>query len=585
MNPANLPLNLTDGRHSLAATLEVIYLQQTLASLPAERKRAIDVGAHRGDVTGALADLDFRVLAIEPQQSIVDHLKRRFAALRELDLVRVECCAASDRRGTATMFVGSASTVSTIEESWTRVAFPEEFAEPRKVEVPAYPLAELAQSNGFERLGFVKVDVEGHELSALRGLFDGGAFDADAPSMIMFEANQRFPDAAQDCLKFLADRGYNCFDIFIRDGVAPISAQRFTSTTLPDAWFVCEGKYFYANVIAYHRSMPAESLPADPVAFVCEYHMHEGRKLLRDTLAIEERHPVPVHPIWAEAREKLRAYLENEDWRGFLQHPVCKFMFYRGRWGPMQDKEYEILSESDFGRRMLNRVRDPQLGSPRPSGILPNLSTNMLGMLYYMMRVHETAPVEPEFAASAGQSLASRARAAQVVRELPNQVVEVGGGFGAFAYVYAQCHPDASYVIVDLPEMLALQHYYLTLAMPGYRIVCATRPEDVKPAPRQILLLPTSLIDSMELKADLFFSTFGFSELPRGLQNRIEESGYFGARQIFLAGQMATEAPQVQLVDHGEVIGAAMARFDQVKVERFHHGDNYLLIGRKSEAA
>ncbi len=581
MSDTQPKMTLQTTGQSMAATLEVIYLQKTLAGLPADRKFAIDAGAHRGAVTGALADLGFQVLAIEPQSSVAEQLKQRFTELRDVDMVRVECCAASDRRGIATLHIGSASTVSTLEESWTKVAFPEEFASMRKIAVPVYPLSEIAHANGFEKFGFVKIDVEGHELPALRGLFDA-SFKAEPPSVIMFEANQRFPEAAQDCLKLLASRGYDRFDIFIRDGIEPVSAQRFGDATLPDAWFVCEGRYFYANIIAYHKTLAAELLPPDPVAFVCEYHMLEGRKLMQATLALEESQPILVHPTWAEARQKLREYLENDDWRGFLQHPVCRFMFYRGRWGPMQDKEFEILSASDFGRRMLNRVRDPQLGSPRPSNVLPNLSTNMLGMLYYMLRIHESAPPE---AGLAEDPLSRNARVNQIVRQLPEQVVEVGGGFGAFAYVYTQCNPDASYVIVDLPEMLALQHYFLTLAMPGYRVVCAMKPEEVKPAPRQILLVPTPLIDSLTIKADLFFSTFGFSELPRELQSHIEESGYFGARQIFLAGQMDTEAPQLQFVGHGEVIGAAMARFDKVKVERFHHGDNYLLLGRKSEVA
>lgn len=578
MSDTQPKLTLQTTGQSLVATLEIIYLQKTLEGLPADRKYAIDAGAHRGDVTAALADLGFHVLAIEPQAPIAEQLKQRFSALLDSDMVRVECCGASDRRGTGTLYVGSASTVSTLEESWTKVAFPEEFAAPRKIDIPVYPLAELALANGFNKPGFVKIDVEGHELRALGGMFDA-AFKADPPLVIMFEANQRFPETAQQCLALLNSRGYDRFDIFIRDGAAPISAHRFSGSSLPPAWFVCEEKYFFANIIAYHSTLPAASIPADPVAFVCEFQMLEGRRLLNETLDLEIRHPFPVQPIWDEARLKLRDYILNEDWRGFLQNQVCRFMFYRGRWGPTQDKEFEILSASEFGRRMLNRVRDPQLGSPRPSGVLPNLSTNMLGMLYYMLRVHETAPIDPALESVATPSAR---RSATVVRDLPERVVEVGGGFGAFAYVYAQCNPDASYVIVDLPEMLALQHYYLTLALPGYRIVCARRPTDVKPAPRQILLLPTSLIDPGTVKADLFFSTFGFSELPRPLQSQIESSDYFGARQIFLAGQMASEIPQAQLVDHTQVIGAAMERFKNVIVERFHIGDNYLLIGNKS---
>ena len=101
----------------------------------------------------------------------------------------------------------------------------------------------------------------------------------------------------------------------------------------------------------------------------------------------------------------------------------------------------------------------------------------------------------------------------------------------------------------------------------------------------RILLIPVGLVGSITLEADLFFSTFGFSEMPRELQTRIEKSNYFGARQIFLAGQLASEFPQIELVDHGKVIGAAMQRFNDLRVERFHSGDNYLLVGSRSTAA
>ena len=272
-------------------------MQSTLVNLPPEKKCAIDVGAHRGDVTAALADLGYRVLAIEPQDQICRQLKERFLALREEGIVQVEHCAASDRHGTATMLVGSASTVSTLEESWAQVAFPEEFAKPRKVDVPVHPVATIARSARFATPGFVKIDVEGHELPALRGLFQDGA-GLEPPSIIMFEANQRFPDAAEDCLRLLASQGYDRFDIFVREGVAPIAAQRFTKPVLPEAWIECSEKYFYANVIAYHRGLADDMLPGDPAAFVCEYQMEAARMVLKSLLEQEARLPIAIHPIW-----------------------------------------------------------------------------------------------------------------------------------------------------------------------------------------------------------------------------------------------------------------------------------------------
>src|SRR3954471_9959881 len=101
-----------------AATLEIIYLRDLLAALPADRRTALDVGAHRGHVSVMLARLGYGVLAVEPNPVIADQLDWR---LEELGLagygpdaratggrVRVARCAASDRNGWDSLLVGSA---------------------------------------------------------------------------------------------------------------------------------------------------------------------------------------------------------------------------------------------------------------------------------------------------------------------------------------------------------------------------------------------------------------------------------------------------------------------------------------------
>jgi putative sugar O-methyltransferase len=550
-------ITLTDP--TLAATLELVYLRKMLESLRPKRRCAIDVGAHRGDVTAALADMGFRVLAIEPQPNMATRLADRFRTLLDLDMLHIERCAASNRRGVGTMFLGSASTVNTLERDWTRVAFPEEFRFPQTIDVPLYTIAELAEAAGFQRPAFVKIDVEGHELPALEGLFRETCAN-EPPPVIMFEANQRFPDAVRQCLQLLDATGYGQFDIFIRDGIAPIAAERFSGTELPAAWNACNSRYFYANIIAYHRSVDPKILPAGPVAFLESYQLEAARDILRRGLRHEQSEPVPVHAIWSAARLELRNYILDNDWRDFLSHPVCKQMFFRGRWGAGQDQELAALSASEFGSTLLETHCDPAAGVPRLSEKLPGLSTNMLGMLYYLQRVAE-----------------------QCEGKLPQRIVEIGGGYGAFALAYMKQNPSASYVVVDLPEMLAIQHYFLTLALPERRVTLAGGP-DSQPEPGQILLLPSTRLSEMSLSCDLLFSTFGFSELPRELQRRIEATGYFNASRIFLAGQFAAEFPDLNLVHHDEVVGAARKRFSHVHIERFHAGNNYLLTGSLSAA-
>src|SRR4051794_20238860 len=153
-------INVNDP--ALAATLEILYLRPLLESLPQAWRNAIDVGAHRGDVTEALATLGYRVLALEPQNQLAARVEERLAAYVAGGRVVVERCAASDRTGEAQMLVGRASTVSTLEREWTTVAFPEEFRSPGKVIVPLRRVGDVRVAQNMAKVGFFKVDVEGH---------------------------------------------------------------------------------------------------------------------------------------------------------------------------------------------------------------------------------------------------------------------------------------------------------------------------------------------------------------------------------------------------------------------------------------
>jgi putative sugar O-methyltransferase len=548
-------LNVNDA--SLAATLEVLYLRPLLESLPPTWQTAIDVGAHKGDVTEALVSLGLRVLALEPQESFAARIEQRLADAVATGRVVVERCAASDRAGKAELLVGRASTVSTLERDWTTVAFPEEFQSPRKVSVPLRPVADVRAAHGLDHVGFVKVDVEGHELPALKGLLHG---QAEPPLVVMFEANQRFAPQAAECIALLRSRGYDRFDIILREGVEPIAAERFDGAAMPDAWARCDGggRYFYANVIAYHRSLPADVSLPDLKAFIEEYRVEAARDVLTKALRHEAQHPMPVHPEWQAARTALREFLTgNDDWTAFLRHPVCKNMFVRGRWGKPQDFERAALEADAFGRRLLAEAADPQVGSPRLTEQVPSLSTNMLGMAYYLTRAHR-----------------------QCGGTLPASVVEIGGGYGALASLYASQAPQASYVILDLPEMLAIQHYFLSLAMPHRRVTFATTPQ-ASTEPGSITLVPVSLLGEWAPKAELLVSTFAFSEMPLALQESVRRRNYFDAERLFLTGQLNTEAPDAGWVDHSHVVGPIMQSFAKVSVERFHLRDNYLLTAER----
>ena len=125
-------------RQAEATTMEVRYLRPMLEQLPPLWRTAVDVGAHRGDITAYFAALGYRVLAVEPHPQMADRLEQRFADVIPRNVVRVARCAASEKGGDdADFYLGSATTVSSLEEEWTTRGFPEEFAQRQSIRVPA----------------------------------------------------------------------------------------------------------------------------------------------------------------------------------------------------------------------------------------------------------------------------------------------------------------------------------------------------------------------------------------------------------------------------------------------------------------
>ena len=270
------PNHPTTDRQAQATTLEVQYLRPMLDVLPPLWRTAVDVGAHRGDVTAALAAMRFRVLAVEPHPTVADRLEHRFAPLVDQGIVRVARCAASDRSGEdADLFTGSTTTISSLEWDWTTLGFPAEFQQRSSVRVPLCRVDELVRDFTNDRLGFLKVDVEGHEYPTLRGCFSRGSMPR--PAVVMFEAFSRFPAAAEQCLNYLARQGYGLFDIFVRVGPDLHDAERFRRAELPESWRSRQGMLFYANVIAYHPAA-IECCPVpDPADFLARNRAASAR--------------------------------------------------------------------------------------------------------------------------------------------------------------------------------------------------------------------------------------------------------------------------------------------------------------------
>ena len=52
-----------------------------------------------------------------------------------------------------------------------------------------------------------------------------------------------------------------------------------------------------------------------------------------------------------------------------------------------------------------------------------------------------------------------------------NRILEIGGGYGNLATKLKKLFPNIQYLIIDLPEVLLIQHYYLSKTFPDKKII------------------------------------------------------------------------------------------------------------------
>jgi len=165
------------------------------------RKQSIDVGAADGSYVAHMLLYSSTVVAFEPRPDAATRLRSQFGNTKA---VRVEDVALSDTVGSAKMRIpekGASSTIETRNHLDTFSAL---------VEVPTNRL----DNYGISPLGFIKIDVEGHELAVL-----GGARETlirERP-MVLVEAEDRHnPGSVSAVIAYFVSLQFDGY--FLHDG-------------------------------------------------------------------------------------------------------------------------------------------------------------------------------------------------------------------------------------------------------------------------------------------------------------------------------------------------------------------------------
>ena len=181
---------------------------RVLPSLCSKKKVSIDIGANKGAFTYFLAWHSASCVAFEPNPRLAELLREK----RFLRTTIVET-ALSDQSGTAELRI----------PRWHNIADPgrasietkNEFEPVEGYTVNVRPLDDF----GFRNIGFIKIDVEGHEASVLRGACQ--TIRQSLPILMLELEDQHRPGVFDECLEIL--RTFNYEGAFVlEDSLKPL---------------------------------------------------------------------------------------------------------------------------------------------------------------------------------------------------------------------------------------------------------------------------------------------------------------------------------------------------------------------------
>ena len=164
-----------------------------------------DVGAHVGDRVASFHRLGARVVAVEPQPSMVRTLRLLYGRSKS---VAIEALAVGREPGSARMLINVDNpTVSSISPAFVQAAHGAPGWETQRwnetIDVPVTTLDALIAKHGVP--AFIKLDVEGFEAEALSGL-------SQAVHAVSFEFTTIQRDVGLACIERCAALGYARFN-------------------------------------------------------------------------------------------------------------------------------------------------------------------------------------------------------------------------------------------------------------------------------------------------------------------------------------------------------------------------------------
>lgn len=214
---------------------------------------------------------------------------------------------------------------------------------------------------------------------------------------------------------------------------------------------------------------------------------------LRSAFLVLPSH-VSVESAWLKNLDRLKNLVLNNDPRDFLHWDVIvKTMFIPDAVYTPVELCY-LLCLSDFASRWRSAIKESPFGSPAPSRYYPDSSGNLLHHAYHLAQFESFYKTQ--------------------VNDM-NFILEFGGGYGSMCRLYYNLGFSGRYIIFDLPELSALQRYYLkSLGLPVLSVADFVKGDEGVLCISDMHQLSSLFVDSSLFDVSMFIATWSLSEAP-----------------------------------------------------------------------
>lgn len=210
-----------------------------------ERHVIIDAGANVGNVTLRLARLfpQSSIVAFEPIADTVGTLRNRTGGLANVTIVQA---ALGDESGTVRLNVnGCPGTSSVLPSAERSIRYHGNNLVTKRIEeAPMWALDDWAESNGIDRVDFIKADVQGYELQVLKG----------AEGLLRSSVSAVYSEAQMTPL-YDGAALYSDIDLFLRDcGFEMYQMHEIFSNGVEQRTTCCDALWVRSSVLAAYIS-------------------------------------------------------------------------------------------------------------------------------------------------------------------------------------------------------------------------------------------------------------------------------------------------------------------------------------------